>query len=180
METNFFTTVQSMPKAGDWRISLSFLEGGQMLVSVLFEQVKDGKGLAPIVFNGTADELDKGFFTALAEPVQKTSELFASIVAHLLSVEKAKKELKEKAEKKSPGSVSSSTPTPKVEDNAERKKRYDDLIAKAKDLNSQCKYDEALAVLPKNEEFAEKSEELDGLRAKLEERKKQKSQMTLM
>lgn len=179
METNFFTTVASLPKAGDWRISISFLEDEKMLVSILFEQEKDGKGLAPIVFNGTASELDNGFFTALAEPVQKTSELFASIGAHLLSLEKAKKELHEKAQKKSTIPTAASS-APKGEDKTERKKRYDELIAKAKELNGQCKYDEALAVLPTNEDFVEKSEELDGLRAKLEERKKQKSQMTLM
>ncbi len=179
METNFFTAVQSLPKAGDWRISISFIEDGKMLVSVLFEQDKDGKGLAPLLFNGTASELDKGFFTAIAEPVQRTSELFANISAHLLSVEKAKKDLVEKAEKKS-ASATSSKSAPKSEDKADRKKRYDDLIAKAKDLNGQCKYDEALAVLPANEEFPEKSEELDGLRAKLEERKKQKNQMSLL
>jgi len=174
METNFFSQISALQGSGNWKINISFLEGGQMLVSVLLEKAGNEKPLAPIVFGGTAGELDGGFFGAMKTPAEQTAEFFASLDAHQLSVEKAKSELKEKAEKKP-----ASTPAPKAEDKNERKKRYDGIIEKAKKLNTEMKYAEALELLPSNEDFPEKSEELDGLRAKLEERKAQKEKMSL-
>jgi len=169
METNFFTTIKDLPRAGVWKITIAIDEDGKMLVSLLLEKEKEGNSLAPMIFNGTAQELDEGFFDAVCEPVKSTSELFANIDAHLLSVEKAKKDFKTKEHKNSAeGSAST-----KSEDRAERKKRYDDLIEKAKNLNSACKYAEALAILPSVDDFPEKEEELGGLRRKLEERNKQ-------
>lgn len=169
METNFFTTINGLPRAGVWKITIAMNEDGNMLVSLLLEKERDGKPIAPMVFNGSPQELDEGFFRAVAEPVKSTSELFANIDAHLLSIEKAKRELKPKEQKQN----GENPVTPKSEDKAERKKRYDDLIEKAKNLNSACKYAEALAVLPNNEDFPEKEEELGGLRKKLAERNKQ-------
>ncbi|MBB2145732.1 PRTRC system protein E [Pedobacter sp. LMG 31464] len=176
METNFFSQIKQLPKAGAWKINIAFVQDEIMLVSVLLEKEADGKALAPIVFNGTAKELDEGFFGAISAPVQSTAELFASVDAHLLSIEKAKNEIKPKTEKKP---AENGSPTAKIEDKAERKKRYDGLIEKAKTLNGQMKYEEALAVLPSSEDFPEKGEELDGLRTKLEERKAQKEKMSL-
>lgn len=169
METNFFTTIKDLPRAGVWKITVAIGDDGNMLVSLLLEKEKNGKTLAPMVFNGSPQELDEGFFSSIAEPVKSTSELFANIDAHLLSIEKAKNDLKPNGEKKN----NESSASPKSEDKIERKKRYDDLIEKAKNLNSACKYTEALAILPSNEDFPEKEEELNGLRKKLEERNKQ-------
>jgi len=169
METNFFTTINGLPRAGVWKITIAKSENGQMLVSLLLEKEKNGTPIAPMIFNGSPQELDEGFFGAVAKPVKSTSELFANIDAHLLSIEKAKKEIKPKEQRQN----GENTVTSKSEDKTERKKRYDDLIEKAKNLNSACKYAEALAVLPRNEDFPEKEEELNGLRRKLGERNKQ-------
>lgn len=174
METNFFTSLAQLPKAGMWKISINTLADGQLLVSVLLENGSESKTLAPIVFNGLPKELDEGFFEAMDEPAKQTAELFVQLDAHRLSVEKAQNELREKAKLKS-----NSSNGVKTETQAEQKKRYDGLIEKAKKLNEQTKYAEALEILPSNSDFPEKSKELNGLRAKLTERREQKEKMSL-
>ena len=82
METNFFSQLNALQGSGNWKINISFLDGGQMLVSVLLEKAGNEKPLAPIVFNGTAGELDGGFFGAVKFPAEQTAELFASLDAH--------------------------------------------------------------------------------------------------
>ncbi len=170
METNFFTQVCALPRAGAWKLTIN-LEGEQgLLVSVLFEGGETA--LAPLIFKGTAEELDNGFFRAIAAPAENTASFFVELQAHLDSMERAKAELKSKAEAKT-----ATATKPKAEDKAEKKKRYDEIIAKAKELNGQLKYADALALLPSNGEFPDKAAELDGLRKVLTERN---SQLTLM
>ena len=172
METNFFTQVCALPRAGAWKMTINF-EGEQgLLVSVLFEGGETA--LAPLIFKGTAAELDGGFFGAIAAPAENTSKFFVELQAHFESIEKARSEAKNKAEAKT---ASATATKPKLEDKAEKKKRYDEIIAKAKELNGQLKYADALALLPSNEEFPDKAAELDGLRKVLTERN---SQLTLM
>jgi PRTRC genetic system protein E len=172
METNFFTQVCALPRAGAWKMTINFDGEQGLLVSVLFEG--GDAALAPLIFKGTAAELDSGFFGAIAAPAEHTAKLFVELQAHLESLEKAKADLKAKAESKS---ASASPTKPKTDDKAEKKKRYDEIIAKAKELNGQLKYADALALLPTNEEFPDKAAELDGLRKVLTERN---SQLTLM
>lgn len=176
MKTNFFSNIKGLPRAGSWKMNISIDADEKMLVSVLLEKEKDGKPIAPMVFNGTADELDEGFFYTIAEPVRQTAELFASLDAHQKSLDRAKQEIGDKA--KSKPTANASTPPPqKVDDRAEKKRRYDDAIKRATELNSQCKYTDALAELPSNEDYPDKAKELDELRRRLEERQKQ---MTLL
>ena len=172
METNFFTKVCALPRAGAWRIAINF-EGEQgLLVSVLFEGGETA--LAPLIFKGTAAELDSGFFGAVAAPAENTAMFVAELDAHRQSLDRAKAELASKA---AGSGKSAAAAKPKTEDKAEKKKRYDEIIAKAKELNGQLKYADALALLPSNEEFPDKAAELDGLRKVLTERN---SQLTLM
>lgn len=168
METNFFTQVHSLPRAAAWKLTINFDGEQGLLVSVLFEG--GNTALAPLVFKGTASELDSGFFGAIAAPAGHTAQFFVEVQAHLDSLEKAKAELKSKAESKT---ANANTAKPKTEDKAEKKKRYEDIIARAKELNGQCKYADALALLPSNEAFPEKAAELDGLRKALKERSQQ-------
>ncbi|MFN0256723.1 hypothetical protein [Pedobacter ureilyticus] len=170
METNFFTQVCALPRAGAWKLTINFDGEQGLLVSVLFEG--GTTALAPLVFKGTAAELDSGFFGAIAAPAENTAKLFVELQAHLESLENAKNDLKNRAAAKSANAAAAK---PKVEDKAEKKKRYDEIIAKAKELNGQCKYADALALLPSNEEFPDKATELDGLRKVLNERNRQLS-----
>ncbi len=172
METNFFTQVCALPRAGAWKMAINFDGEQGLLVSVLFEG--GDAALAPLVFKGTAAELDSGFFGAIAAPAENTAKLFVELEAHLESLENAKNDIKNRAAAKSANAVAAN---PKTEDKTEKKKRYDEIIAKAKQLNGEMKYLEALELLPSNEEFPEKAAELDGLRKALKERSQQ---LTLM
>lgn len=170
METNFFTQVCALPRVGAWKMTINFDGEQGLLVSVLFEG--GTTTLAPLIFKGTAAELDSGFFGAVAAPAEHTAMFVAELDAHRQSLDRAKAELASKAA----GSGKSAAATkPKTEDKAEKKKRYDDIIAKAKELNGQMKYTDALALLPSNGDFPEKAAELDGLRKALKERSQQLS-----
>ena len=168
METNFFTQVCALPRVGAWKMTINFDGERGLLVSVLFEG--GTTALAPLIFKGTAAELDSGFFGAVAAPVEHTAMFVAELDAHRQSLDRAKAELASRAV-----DSGKSAAKPKVEDKAEKKKRYDDIIARAKELNGQMKYADALALLPTNEEFPEKAVELDGLRRALKERSQQLS-----
>jgi hypothetical protein len=58
-------------------------EADNLIVSVLFfnDAIGDDarKKVPPILLKGTAEELDSGFFQAIAEPVQDTAQLFANM-----------------------------------------------------------------------------------------------------
>jgi hypothetical protein len=152
-----------------------------------------------MILKGDAIELDEGFFNAISEPLAKTSQLFANMEAYNKSIEDAKEKSREakdkklKSDKAKAKSTSNTTETSDEEDDdnspdeenlfsnqeaekqqiAEKKKRYDDAMLQITELNKQCKYTEAISLLPDVAEYPEKATELQTKRDGLEKRQKQ-------
>lgn len=127
--------------------------GSEMIVSVL-PRVKDlkdeaAKKLVPLVVSGTPDELDKGFSAAISNPIQEATGLLVNMKDFEKSIGKAQ------------GSS-------KVAD--ANKKKYDQLVKKAEELERSKKLKSAIACLEEAMPFAAEKPTLkvriDKLRAK--------------
>ncbi|RQO64798.1 hypothetical protein DBR40_25140 [Pedobacter sp. KBW01] len=170
--TGFFSGIKSLPRAGGWKINIAFDGEEKMVVSVLLETDGKGKALPPMLLKGTAAELDSAFFEVIATPVANTVDLFRNQQEYGKEIEKAREEIKKKAESKT-----ATTSNTKVDDGAEPKRKFEEVMKKVSDLNAVCKYAEALEVLPPNSEFPEKKEELEKMRRELEWKR---NQLTLL
>ncbi|MCD8137185.1 MAG: PRTRC system protein E [Parabacteroides gordonii] len=104
--------------------------GNEMIVSVLprIKDLKDeaAKKLVPLVVSGTPDELDKGFSAAISNPIQEATGL-------LLNMKDFEK------------SVSKAQGSSKIAD--ANKKKYDQLVKKAEELEKSKKLKSAIACL---------------------------------
>ena len=154
METAFFQKIQALNVKGDFLIQIKQQEGGTLLVSVLLvnEKVEDDarKIIPPMNFNGTATELDNGFFEALEKPIQQTSALFTNMQDFIEAYEKTKERSKMEKDKEDGEK--------KIRD--ERKKKYETQIKKVNELEEKKKYGEAIGAMPKAVDFPEQSEEI--------------------
>lgn len=169
MKTNFFKIINHLQSPGSWTIHISPLIDGKLIVSVLLSDPtsqKEGIVLSPMIFNETPESLDDILFSKIMEPVAQINELFVNVSEVQKSIENAKKLLKDKAKQAKPES-------PKTDNTAEKKKKYEEAIKGVSELNSACKYDEALALLPDITEYPDKHAELDKLRTELEIKNKQ-------
>jgi PRTRC genetic system protein E len=94
MEAIFFKSILALQVAGNWKINIAKEDTDRLIVSVLFfsDTVGDDarKKVPPILLKGTAEELDKEFFEAIAEPVKDTAQLFANMEHFLKEKEHAK------------------------------------------------------------------------------------------
>jgi hypothetical protein len=63
---------------------------------------------------------------------------------------------------------------------AEKKKAYDTAIKAINDLQADCKYEEAIALLPTTEDYPDKANELKNLRSDLNRKKDQMAQFRLL
>lgn len=170
MATNFFTNLASISESALWHITVN-VDKGTLVVSTMFNSDNDN-ALPAVIFRGTTYELDNGYFSGLSQPVDQIKELFANRIAHQNSVENAKKS----AQNTSKQDVSTPTSTaPKVDDTAERKRKYEETIKKIEQLNAVCKYTEALEILPSKAEHPDKVADLDKLHKELTWKSKQLS-----
>jgi|GEM_PF-582342 len=195
MKTNFFEQMAGLQINGNLQINIQFNEIGTITVAVLLAnpnpKITQGKNIPPMLFKGTPQELDEGFFTQLNEPVKQTVKLFANLDAYQSELDKAKK-LPEKATGKT------ATPATKTVDNslftqpaeqaetdaddeleeqpdetdnlAEKQRLYDEAMQRVAQLNTDMKYKEAIAQLPDAEEYPDKAAELKSKREQLEKR----------
>jgi len=188
MKTNFFENIANLNAPGIWKISIHNDENGRFTVSALYapNQSNDPalKTIAPLIFKGTATEMGEGFFEAIEKPVQETAGLYINLDAYRKNLDDAKKKL-------SSGNKSQSVKT-KTADNGEnaedievgepkvsaedKKKAYTEAIRKVVELNDACKYEDALAVLPSETDYPDKSEELKKRRADLTRKAEQMAQ----
>ena len=188
MKTNFFENIANLNAPGIWKISIHNDENGRFTVSALYapNQSNDPalKTIAPLIFKGTATEMGVGFFEAIEKPVQETAGLYINLDAYRKNLDDAKKKL-------SSGNKSQSVKT-KTADNGEnaedievgepkvsaedKKKAYTEAIRKVVELNDACKYEDALAVLPSETDYPDKSEELKKRRADLTRKAEQMAQ----
>ena len=163
MKTNFFRMLDRLHPTGDWKISISS-KAGRMILSVLLLNGGQGKNIPPMVFSGLPEELDEGFYIAMENPVQQTASLFLNLAEHAQAIEQAKQAIKDKASsKKNEG----------IETSADKKHAYEDAIKKVQELNSACKYSDAIALLPDPQAYPDKKTEIEKLKAELERKSAQ-------
>jgi len=172
MKTNFFQAIAHLHPQGKWIVTAEFSTDKTLCVSVLLadksaESTKTA--VSPMVFRGTPQELDEGFFPAIAQPVKDTASLFANAEAYQKSIEDAKAQLEQKAKSKT------ETAKPKAEGTTDSKKVYEEKMKKVQELDSACKYEHALLELPSPEDFPDKKADIEKAKAELERKSQQLS-----
>lgn len=173
MRTNFFQALQRLQSAGAWVINVNFSAEHELIVSVLLkspEGENQKSQLPPMVFKGTALEIDEGILEGLTQPVAETKSLFANISAYNKGLEEAKAKLvaKPKTEKQA-----ANIEKPKPAETISNKPKFEYILKEINALNAACKYAEAVAMIPSVEDYPEKKSEIEKLKADLEWRMKQ-------
>jgi len=198
MKTNFFENIAGLGFNGNLNMTIAKQESGELAVSVLLanDKISDtaGKAIPPVLLRGIATELDEGFFEAIATPIISTTKLFANMDEYQKGLDNAKLASKQEQDKKNKSAKSKTETTNTHTDDddddeagetetlftqplddklkkEERKRAYDELIKQVGELNQQCKYDEAIAHMPKADDYPEKAEEIIRKTAELQKRK---------
>ena len=154
MNANFFNQIAQMGITGDLQLTISKGIENTLIVSIILQNEQCGdnaKQLIPSLnLRGTAEELDEGFFQQITTPLQTASGLMVNMEAFMKQLEVAKKQSameKEKAEKE------------KKELEAKDKKSKDGM-AKADELEKECKFREAWMKVPEIADYPEKADEI--------------------
>lgn len=189
MKTNFFEQLAGLQFNGNLMLNIHHDTNGLLTVSAVLRKgninATAGNEISPMLFTGTAEELDAGFFAAIATPLQITSGLITNLEKYQKEVEKAGKLAKEKNKSNKPAPVTdddnddeesggdlftASQPDDKGA-KAEKKRLYDEQMEKVKKLAQDMKYAEALAQLPDAEEHPDKAEAIVAKRKEIEKSK---------
>jgi len=187
MKTNFFEQIANLNAPGIWKLGIQNDANGHFVVSALYSPVQSAepalKTIAPLIFKGTATEMDEGFFEAIEKPVQETAVLYSNIATYTKNLDNAKKKLSQgnksqpvkKTEATGGDEADIEVGEPKVSAE-DKKKAYTEAIRKVVELNDACKYEDALNILPSVADYPDKKEELEKKRADLERKKTQMAQ----
>ncbi|WP_345951298.1 PRTRC system protein E [Mucilaginibacter sp. PAMB04274] len=189
MTTNFFQNIIALQVPGKWNRSIHSDEQGHLTISALFtagHQADNAtKAIPPMLLRGTAEELDNGFFEAIMQPVEQTAGLYHNLNAYAKELEKAKLASKMEQDKKAKAAKAKTEPKeseeedgievsePKPDKEAQRR-AWEEAMQQVSALDSQCLYEEALAVLPSVTDYPDKATELAKKQADLERRREQK------
>ncbi|WP_374175273.1 prtrc system protein e [Flavobacterium tructae] len=164
METNFFKSILSLQVAGNWKINIAKEDADRLIVSVLFfnDSIGDDarKKVPPILLKGTAEELDSGFFEAIAEPVKDTAQLFANMEQFLKEKEQAK--VSSQMEKDSIVKMS--------KEKTEMQKKYEEAMKKAEELETAGKFKEAWMKVPNADLYPEYKDIIHARKAELSDK----------
>jgi PRTRC genetic system protein E len=194
MQTNFFNHIGGLEFQGNLNLIIAKATDGKLTVSVLLANAttdKAGNVIPPMILRGEANELDEGFFTAIHSPLKQTAQLFANMDAYQKSLDDAQKQSKAELDKKNKGKDKGKTATATDDDNddepetenlfstqeaeqkaiTEKKKRYDEAMLQIAELNKNCKYSEAIALLPSAEDYPDKADEITRKGEELAKRK---------
>ncbi|AWG23892.1 PRTRC system protein E [Flavobacterium kingsejongi] len=154
MNTNFFNQIQQLDFTGVLQLNISKGAENNLIVSVMLNNEQCGDNaknlIPPLIFNATPQEFDDGFFEQITAPIQTVSGLMVDMEKFLKQLEEVKKQSameKEKADKQ------------KKEQEAKDKK-FKDGMAKADELEKECKFREAWMKVPDIIEFPEKADEI--------------------
>lgn len=151
MQTNFFSTLASLNLDGNFRLNIQRQPDNKMLVSVLLvhDDIKDKsvKQIPALVLAGFTDDLDKGFFDSIGQPVQKQNTLLCNLSAHEKALDKTKKDNETRNNVTSTGSSG-------------KRRKFDEQMKKVTELEKQQKYGQAIAQLPKEKEYPEYAAEI--------------------
>lgn len=179
MRTNFFQAIQRLHPTGAWIINACFSAEHEMIVSILLKAsgTEENQGqLSPMVFRGTAQEIDEGILEGLLQPISETASLFANVSAYNRGLAEAREKLaaKPKAEKTAVAKPSAAdAPENPIGETATEKPKFEDVLKEIGRLNSNCKYADAVAILPSAEDYPDKKAEIEKLAKDLEWRMKQ-------
>lgn len=186
MTTNFFQNIINLNAPGNWNISITTDEQGKVKIMGLFNIPKNGtqasKLVPPFIVSGTAEEVDNSFFDTIQQPVRETAGFFHNMEDYRKGLEKAKSI----ASAKTPPATSAKPAVAKNPDHempdpkAEKKKAYDTAVKAINDLQADCKYEEAINLLPATEDYPDKATELKNLRSDLNRKKDQMAQFRLL
>ena len=154
MTSNFFQSIIALQVAGDWTISIAKETGDKLIVSVLFYNDKIGdearKKVPPILLKGTAQELDEGFFEAIAQPVKDTAQLFCNMETYL----------KEQAQAKIHSQMEKDKAIKAEKEKTEKQKKYEEAMKRADELEAEGKNRDAWMKVPDPNDYPEHSEEI--------------------
>ncbi|TSD66364.1 hypothetical protein FFF34_002885 [Inquilinus sp. KBS0705] len=188
MKTNFFELLAGMQINGNLHLNINSAVNGNLTVSLLMSpndpKITGTNQLPPLLFKGTATELDEQFFSGIKEPVKQTTAFIANLESYQAALEKAKKTAKPEKDKAATNGADDAAGEDNPEENtnlftvaaddkeakAEKKKRYEEVMQQVKELNGQMKYKEAISQLPDAAEYPDKAAELDAKGAELRKR----------
>jgi PRTRC genetic system protein E len=151
METNFFQQLNAFGISGNIVLNIQPLSQEKMIVSILItnDSIKDKavKNIPPMVLDGSITDLDEKFFSAISEPVKKTTELFRNLLDH------------EKGLKTAIGN--NNMQKGKNEADKTKRKQFDEKMKKVDELEKEKKYGQAIAQMPDAKAFLEFAEEIN-------------------
>src|ERR1700743_3458478 len=103
MKTNFFENIKGLAFRGNLNLTIAKGAEDKLTVSVLLANDLPDRAariIPPMLLKGEATELDEGFFSAISEPLAKTTQLFANMDAYNKSIEEAQQKSREQKDKK--------------------------------------------------------------------------------
>jgi hypothetical protein len=161
---NFFQTLIALQVVGDWKINIVKETADKLIVSVLFFNDAIGdearKKVPPILLKGTAEELDAGFFEAIAEPVKDTAQLFANMEQFL----------KESAQAKISSQMEKDNILKIGKEKTEMQKKYEEAMKKADELEALGKFKEAWMKVPQANLYPEHKDIIHKRKAELSDK----------
>jgi len=160
MEANFFQQAAAFTMQYGWRINI-VPNNDTLVVSVLlYDPSTDDKALKIVQtmnLNGTAKELDGGFFEAIAAPVKKTIALLTNEKEYTKSLDETKKQSKNEQDKKGKQKPA----------DAPKAITFETEMEKVEALEAQGKFNEALMALPKADKYPDNAGEVEEKRTAL-------------
>lgn len=159
MTTNFFQHIDKLNINSEMHFVIKKTANG-FSVGIMIKRkgLEDqaSKLVPPMTLKGTAKELDEQFFEAISNPAKKTDEFFSNLGNYENRLEEISNKTK----------MAQSNQNKEIREKEARKKKYDEQMKKVNELESKEKVGEAIAAMPKAEQFPEQAEEI---KTKLEE-----------
>ncbi len=136
---NYFNQIAS--PGVDYNLTINKTTDGRLVVSLL-SKVRDlddpaQHHIRPMTLSGTPQELDQGFFPAVAAPVQKASGLLVGMADYEAQLAKAAEESKAAKKEKEDASKEAKA----------KKEKYDGFMKKAGEMETAGNLDDAIAQL---------------------------------
>lgn len=164
MKTNFFQQIEKLNINSEMHFVIKKSTNG-FSVGILIKRkgLEDqaSKLVPPMTLKGTAQELDERFFETISKPAKETDDFFSNLASYEIQLKDAAKKTKMQETNQSKENREKET----------RKKKYDEQMKKVIELENKEKVGEAIAAMPKAEQFPEQAEEiktkLDELNGKL-------------
>lgn len=159
MKTNFFQQIEQLNVCSEMHFVIKKSENGfsvGILIKRLGLQDQASKLVPAMTLKGTAQELDEQFFNTISNPAKKTDEFFSNLANYETRLEEVSNKTK----------MEQNNQTKEGREKEARKKKYDEQMKKVSELEGKEKVGEAIAAMPKAEQFPEQIEEI---KTKLEE-----------